>query len=137
MSVRRRALAEIGSFHSDDHDDMDMCHRLMYLVRRTESMSRPHGSITSFLQRDDVGYSWRRCFFVNKGKLEAFRQMEGAADLSADIGFVGRKLSRGVSRGLREALRGRHLGCGEGRVNPRRGSFWQGPVMWQDKESGS
>ena len=28
MSVRRDALRTIGYFHSDNHDDLDMCHRL-------------------------------------------------------------------------------------------------------------
>ena len=32
--------------------------------------------------------------------------MEGAADLSADMGFVGRALSHGVASGLRQAFRG-------------------------------
>ena len=32
--------------------------------------------------------------------------MEGAANRSADVGFVARALSRGVSRGLRQAFRG-------------------------------
>ena len=30
MSVRRSALQEIGGFHSDDQDDMDMCHRIAF-----------------------------------------------------------------------------------------------------------
>ena len=108
MSVRRRALAEIGGFHSDNHDDMDMCHRLMYLRPAEQIVYEPTARVHHFVPaaRTTWGYFWRRCFFVNKGKVEAFRQMEGAADLSADIGFVGRALSHGVSRGLREALRG-------------------------------
>ncbi|HXZ61345.1 MAG TPA: hypothetical protein VEG62_01295, partial [Acidimicrobiales bacterium] len=41
-----------------------------------------------------------------KGKVEAFRQMEEAASLSADIGFVSRALTRGVPRALGQAVRG-------------------------------
>ena len=108
MSVRRLALAEIGGFHSDNHDDMDMCHRLMHLRPAEQIVYEPMARVHHFVPaaRTTWGYFWRRCFFVNKGKVEAFRQMEGAANLSADIGFVARALSRGVSRGLRQALRG-------------------------------
>ena len=90
-------------------------------------------SLRSGKSRTTWGYFWRRCFFVNKGKVEAFRQMEGAANLSADIGFVGRALSRGVSRGLRQAFRRRRLGCGEGRIHPGRDRSWRAPVMQRDK----
>jgi glucosyl-dolichyl phosphate glucuronosyltransferase len=67
-------------------------------------MARVHHFVPS--ARTTWGYFWRRCFFVNKGKVEAFRQMGGASNLSADIGFVGHALSRGVWGGLREAVRG-------------------------------
>jgi hypothetical protein len=108
MSVRRAALAEIGGFHSDNHDDMDMCHRLLHLRPADQIVYEPLARVHHFVPaaRTTWGYFWRRCFFVNKGKVAAFRQMEGAGNLSADVGFVGRALSRGVSRGLRQALRG-------------------------------
>jgi glucosyl-dolichyl phosphate glucuronosyltransferase len=108
MSVRRLALVEIGGFHSDNHDDMDMCHRLMYLRPAEQIVYEPMARVHHFVPaaRTTWGYFWRRCFFVNKGKVEAFRQMEGASDLSADIGFVGRALSHGVSKGLRQAFQG-------------------------------
>lgn len=108
MSVRRLALAEIGGFHSDNHDDMDMCHRLMHLRPAEQIVYEPMARVQHFVPsvRTTWGYFWRRCFFVNKGKVEAFRQMGGASNLSADLGFVGHALSRGVSRGLRQAFRG-------------------------------
>lgn len=108
MSVRRLALAEIGGFHSDNHDDMDMCHRLMYVRPAEQIVYEPMARVHHFVPatRTTWHYFWRRCFFVNKGKVEAFRQMEGAADLSADVGFVGRALSHGVASGLRQAFRG-------------------------------
>ena len=108
MSVRRLALADIGGFHSDNHDDMDMCHRLMHLRPAEQIVYEPRARVHHFVPaaRTTWGYFWRRCFFVNSGKVEAFHQMEGAANLSSDIGFVGRALSRGVSRGLREAFHG-------------------------------
>ena len=108
MSVRRLALAEIGGFHSDNHDDMDMCHRLLHLRPAEQIVYEPMARVHHFVPaaRTTWAYFWRRCFFVNKGKVEAFRQMEGAANLSSDIGFVGRALSHGVSRELRQAFRG-------------------------------
>ena len=108
MSVRRLALAEIGGFHSDNHDDMDMCHRLRDLRPAEQIIYEPMARVHHFVPaaRTTWAYFWRRCFFVNKGKVAAFQQMEGAANLSADIGFVGRALSHGVSRGLRQASKG-------------------------------
>ena len=108
MSVRRLALVEIGGFHSDNHDDMDMCHRLRDLRPAEQIIYEPLARVHHFVPaaRTRWGYFWRRCFFVNKGKVAAFHQMEGAANLSADIGFVGRALSHGVSRGLRQTLKG-------------------------------
>ena len=108
MSVRRSALAEIGGFHSDNHDDMDMCHRLKHLRPADEIIYEPAAQVHHFVPaaRTTWGYFWRRCYFVNRGKVEAFRQMEGAANRSADVGFVARALSRGLSRGLRQVARG-------------------------------
>ena len=108
MSVRRLALADIGGFHSDNHDDMDMCHRLMYVRPAEQIVYEPTARVHHFVPvtRTTWHYFWRRCFFVNKGKVEAFRQMEGAANLSADVGFVGSALSHGVASGLRQAFRG-------------------------------
>jgi glucosyl-dolichyl phosphate glucuronosyltransferase len=108
MSVRRMALADIGGFHSDNHDDMDMCHRLMHQRPAEQIVYEPMARVQHFVPsaRTTWGYFWRRCFFVNRGKVEAFQQMGGASNLSADIGFVGRALSRGVSRELRQAIRG-------------------------------
>ena len=44
MSVRRSALAEIGGFHSDNHDDMDMCHRLTAYASRGTDRLRTAGT---------------------------------------------------------------------------------------------
>ena len=99
MSARREALVEIGGFHSDNHDDMDMCYRLKHLRPQDQIVYEPGALVHHFVPsvRTTWGYFWRRCFFVNRGKVEAFRHMEGAGDRSADVGFVARALSRGVS----------------------------------------
>ena len=108
MSVRRLALAEIGGFHCDNHDDMDMCHRLMHLRPEEHIVFEPRARVNHHVPeaRTTWRYFWRRCFFENKRKVEVLRQMEGAADLSADVGFVTRALRRGVPRELRSAIRG-------------------------------
>ena len=137
MSVRRLALAEIGGFHSDNHDDMDMCHRLMHLRPADQILYEPMARVHHFVpaERTTWGYFWRRCFFVNKGKVEAFRHMEGAANLSADISFVGRALSRGVSAGLRQALGGDVWGAARA-LSIALASFWQESVTWRGRRSG-
>ena len=108
MSARRTALTEIGGFHSDNHDDMDMCHRLKHDRPEDQIVYEPAARVHHFVPavRTTWSYFWRRCFFVNKGKVEAFQQMEGAANRSADLGFVAHALSRGVSRGLRDTVHG-------------------------------
>lgn len=108
MSVRRLALEDIGGFHSDNHDDMDMCHRLMHQRPAEQIVYEPSARVRHFVPstRTTWGYFWRRCFFVNRGKVEAFRKMGEASNLSADVGFVGHAMSRGVSRELRQAFRG-------------------------------
>jgi glucosyl-dolichyl phosphate glucuronosyltransferase len=108
MSVRRSALAEVGGFHSDNHDDMDMCHRLMHHRRDHQIVYEPEASVHHHVPelRTSWSYFWRRCFFVNRGKVEALRQMEDAGSYSADLAFVRQALLHGVPRGLRQAIQG-------------------------------
>jgi cellulose synthase/poly-beta-1,6-N-acetylglucosamine synthase-like glycosyltransferase len=108
MSARREALASIGGFHSDNHDDMDMCHRLVHMYPDARIVYEPAALVQHHVPeaRTTWSYFWRRCYFVNKGKVEAFSQMEAAASLSADFGFVGSALTRGVPRALGQVLRG-------------------------------
>ena len=119
MSVRRPALTEIGGFHSDNHDDMDMCHRLKHQRPADQVVYEPAARVHHFVPaaRTTWSYFWRRCFFVNKGKVEAFQQMEGAANRSADLGFVAHALSRGVSRGLRDAVHGDPWGAARAAIH--------------------
>jgi cellulose synthase/poly-beta-1,6-N-acetylglucosamine synthase-like glycosyltransferase len=108
MSARREALEAIGGFHSDNHDDMDMCHRL--------ADQRPHQSIlmepraivyhSVLAERVTWGYLWRRCFFVNKGKAKAFRAMGSAASLDADVKFVTASIRRSTGQCRRDLLHG-------------------------------
>jgi glycosyltransferase involved in cell wall biosynthesis len=108
MSVRAGALKAIGGFHSDDHDDMDMCHRLAHIRPDDEILYEPDAKVHHFVpdQRTRWGYFCRRCFSVNRGKVGAYRQMEEAADHSADVRFVMTALFRGVSSSLKVAALG-------------------------------
>jgi hypothetical protein len=51
-------------------------------------------------------YFWRRCLFVNKGKVEAFAQMGDAAKLGAETRFVLYALTKGVPREISQAAKG-------------------------------
>jgi glucosyl-dolichyl phosphate glucuronosyltransferase len=106
MSVRRSALQEIGGFHSDDHDDMDMCLRLAFAQHNV--LYEPLAVVTHFVPaaRTTWHYFWRRCYFVNLGKVEAFANMPGAANLGAEFAFVGQILTKSVPAEIYRALRG-------------------------------
>jgi glycosyltransferase involved in cell wall biosynthesis len=108
MSVRRADLAAIGYFHSDNHDDMDMCHRLLDYAPGRTIVYEPDAVVRHFVSADRVTwtYFWRRCFFVNRGKVAAFRGMGAASNLRAERTFARRALTEGVGRGLRQLWRG-------------------------------
>jgi glycosyltransferase involved in cell wall biosynthesis len=109
MSVRRILLVEqAGGFHSDNHDDMDMCHRVARLKGSEAVIYEPAATVRHFVpaSRPTWKYFWRRCFFVNKGKVEAFAQMGDAATLGAETRFVRYALTKGVLREISEAAKG-------------------------------
>lgn len=114
MAVRRDDLVAIGYFHSDNHDDMDMCHRLVHHSPTSVIMFQPSAVVNHFVHENRLtwGYFWRRCFFVNRGKVGAFRQMGGARNLEAERRFARRALNDGLARGGREALGGDLSGLG-------------------------
>jgi cellulose synthase/poly-beta-1,6-N-acetylglucosamine synthase-like glycosyltransferase len=96
MSARRSILQEIGGFHSDNHDDMDMCHRIafaQYIV-----IYEPLATVRHWVpaSRTTWQYFWRRCYFVNQGKVEAFAHMGEAAGLGAEMAFVTHVVPTGV-----------------------------------------
>ncbi|MES0169702.1 glycosyltransferase [Mesorhizobium sp. M0027] len=107
MSVRRTLLEQVGGFHSDNHDDMDMCHRVAHIKGSAAVIYEPAATVRHFVpaSRATWKYFWRRCFFVNKGKVEAFAQMGDAATLSAEARFVWYALTKGVPRGISQAAK--------------------------------
>jgi cellulose synthase/poly-beta-1,6-N-acetylglucosamine synthase-like glycosyltransferase len=106
MSARHSILREIDGFHSDNHDDMDMCHRIAYAQYQViyEPLAIVHHSVPA--TRTTWNYFWRRCYFVNQGKVEAFANMQGAANLGAEMSFVARSLTTGTLIELGHVLRG-------------------------------
>jgi len=106
MSVRRSALQVIGGFHSDDHDDMDMCHRIAFA--RYTVLYEPLAIFHHFVPADRTTwhYFWRRCYFVNRGKVAAFANMQDAAHLGAEVAFVIRTATRGAPAEIRRVIRG-------------------------------
>lgn len=106
MSIRRSVLIKIAGFHSDDHDDMDMCHRVAF--EQYKVMYEPLAVVRHFVSADRTTwhYFWRRCYFVNKSKVEAFANMQEAAHLGAELGFVMRALTAGIPAEIRQVIRG-------------------------------
>ncbi len=106
MSARSSALREVGGFHSDDHDDMDMCHRIAHAKHRV--VYEPGAVVYHFVpaSRTTWHYFWRRCYLVNQGKVTAFANMREASNLGAELTFVTRTLTTGVLAELRRVVRG-------------------------------
>src|SRR5664280_1377170 len=108
MSVRREALMSWGGFHSDNHDDMDLSHRAVHAYGARAVLYEPSATVSHFVPKERLTwhYFWRRCFFVNMGKVKAFRDMDDASNLGAELRFVRRSLSRALITEGRELVRG-------------------------------
>ena len=106
MSARRSALREIGGFHSDHEDDLDMCHRIAYAQHRV--LYEPLAIVHHFVPatRTTWHYFWRKCYRANKGKAEVFANMREASNLNAELAFVRRTLTMGVLAEIRHIIRG-------------------------------
>jgi len=108
MSVRRDVLMSWGGFQSDNHDDMDLSHRAIHAHGASSVLFDPNAIVYHFVPtaRLTWTYFWRRCFFVNKGKVAAFRTMGEASNLNAELKFAGRSLTRAFVLEGRELLGG-------------------------------
>ena len=108
MSVRREVLMSWGGFQSDNHDDMDLSHRAIHLHGAASVIYDPSATVSHFVPRSRLTwtYFWRRCFFVNRGKVAAFRGLGQASNLKAEFRFVARSLSRALLVEGRALLRG-------------------------------
>ncbi len=108
MSARRSELEAIGGFHSDNHDDMDMCHRLATERPGTQILLEPKAIVRHKVvaQRVTWDYYWRRCFFVNKSKATAFKEMGASASGDGDSEFVLGAIGRCGKAAVSDAVRG-------------------------------
>jgi cellulose synthase/poly-beta-1,6-N-acetylglucosamine synthase-like glycosyltransferase len=98
MSVRREVLMSWGGFQSDNHDDMDLSHRAIHAHGRSSVIYDPSAIVHHYVPatRTTWTYFWRRCFFVNRGKVSAFRGLDEASNLKAEMRFALRSLGKGV-----------------------------------------
>jgi glycosyltransferase involved in cell wall biosynthesis len=98
MSVRLEAVLAVGGFHSDNHDDMDLSHRLVSRFGPDSVIYDPEITVSHFVSHERLTWRYfsRRCFHVNRGKVLAFRNMEEAGNQQADLMFVRRALLEAV-----------------------------------------
>jgi glucosyl-dolichyl phosphate glucuronosyltransferase len=89
MSVRREAILAEGGFHADDHDDMDLSHRIAHTHGAAAVLYEPRAQVQHFVapQRLTWQYFWRRCYFVNRSKVGAFADMGDAGNIGAELRF--------------------------------------------------
>jgi glucosyl-dolichyl phosphate glucuronosyltransferase len=108
MSVRADALKQVGGFHSIDFDDMDMCHRVAALGGPAGVVFAPSAIVRHYVpvHRTSWSYFWRRCFYVNREKVRAHREMGAASSFGPDVAFVARTMTVGITHELRSVFRG-------------------------------
>jgi GT2 family glycosyltransferase len=89
MSVRREAVLSIGGFHADDHDDMDLSHRIAHTYGPTAVCYEPRAEVRHYVAAERLtwSYFWRRCFYVNRSKVGAFADMGSAGNIGAELRF--------------------------------------------------
>lgn len=113
MSVRRDILKRLGGFHSIDFDDMDMCHRVAALGGPGSVIFTPTAVVYHYVPANRVSWQYfrHRCFFVNREKVRAHREMGDASTFGPDINFVARTVTFGVMREINAVLKGDWYGC--------------------------
>jgi len=109
MSVRVDAIRELRGFRSDNHDDMDLSHRVSAAHGEDSVIYEPNARVFHYVTAERVTwkYFWRRCFVVNRSKVRAFRDMGDAGNISAELTFarqMGMSILRQLARGCRGDL---------------------------------
>jgi glucosyl-dolichyl phosphate glucuronosyltransferase len=94
MSARRSAIAAVGGFHSDNHDDMDLSHRLAAMFPEGVTLFEPQAVVRHFVPRERATFKYftTRCFRVNRGKVAAQRSLPQQVAFRSDRQFVARTL---------------------------------------------
>jgi GT2 family glycosyltransferase len=118
MSVRREAFEALNGFrpvggrwYADvpaHFDDLDLCMRIADRFGTDSLYYEPRGVVHHYVSAARVSwrYFYRRCYFVNREKVQAFRDMGSAADLVAEREFVWRALTRYCVADFRRGLAG-------------------------------
>jgi glucosyl-dolichyl phosphate glucuronosyltransferase len=108
MSVRRDAILAVGGFHADEHDDMDLSHRIAHTYGPAAVLYEPRVEVRHYVPpgRLTWSYFWRRCFYVNRSKVGAFADMGEAGNIGAELRFGVRTLL-GLGPALIAAVTGR------------------------------
>ncbi len=108
MSVRRSSLAAIDGFHSDDHDDMVMCHQLAMTFPDGAVLFEPRAVVRHNVVAARVtwSYFWNRCFKVNRSKARELHRLGNAGDTTEDRSFVLGAIGRGLSGAGRDLTHG-------------------------------
>jgi glucosyl-dolichyl phosphate glucuronosyltransferase len=122
MAVRRSTFFEIGGCHSIDLDDLDLCLRLS---RSHQLMYQPLAVVYHLVPEARVSwhYFWRRCFFVNREKVEVFAQLGNRSDMGAEGTFVARALTAQLRADAVDLIHGRLIALA------RMGAMFVGLVM--------
>jgi GT2 family glycosyltransferase len=125
LSVRRKVFEEIGGFHSIDLDDLDLCLRLPQANEMNRVMYQPRAVVHHFVpsQRVSWQYFWRRCYFINREKVQVFADVANTASLQAESQFVVRAITAQLAADADDVLHGRFIGI------PRIGAMFIGILM--------
>ncbi|SHT77893.1 putative glycosyltransferase [Mycobacteroides abscessus subsp. abscessus] len=90
LSARRDAVLDIGGWHQDDHDDMDVSERLTHRFGPSNVLYEPEATVRHFVPAERLtwSYFWRRCYYTNQRKPTVLADMGGAANMRAEFRFV-------------------------------------------------
>ena len=108
MAVRRSVFNELGGFHSVDLDDLDLCLRLGTDPELRRVMFEPRAVVHHFVPELRVSwhYFWRRCYFINREKVEVFTNFGSTGSMRAETRFVRRALTAQFHTDIRDLGRG-------------------------------
>jgi glucosyl-dolichyl phosphate glucuronosyltransferase len=96
LSVRRDAILDIGGWHQDDHDDMDVSERISHIHGPGSVLYEPRAVVRHYVPAERVtwSYFWRRCYYTNQRKPTVLADLGGAANLRAELRFVASVVKR-------------------------------------------
>jgi glucosyl-dolichyl phosphate glucuronosyltransferase len=90
LSARREAILDIGGWHQDDHDDMDLSERIAHQYGPGSVLYEPQAVVQHFVSAERLtwSYFWRRCYYTNQRKPTVLADLGGAANMRAELRFV-------------------------------------------------